>query len=102
LALDNSNWFNKLVYRRCPMNDHIHTVGAFEAKTHLSELLRRTENGEEFVIERRGRPVARLVPYVAEQEEPEFSELVGRMQRVRSEIDGTVSVVEMIREGRRR
>lgn len=37
-------------------------IGAFEAKTHLSELLDRVERGEELVITRRGRPVARLVP----------------------------------------
>lgn len=37
-------------------------VGAFEAKTHLSALLERVERGEEIVITRHGRPVARLVP----------------------------------------
>ena len=38
------------------------TVGAFEAKTHLSELLARVEEGEEVTITKHGRPVARLVP----------------------------------------
>ena len=33
-----------------------------EAKTHLSRLLARVEAGEEIVISRGGRPVARLVP----------------------------------------
>jgi prevent-host-death family protein len=33
-----------------------------EAKTRLSELVRLAEEGEEVVIERRGTPVARLVP----------------------------------------
>ena len=37
-------------------------VGAFEAKTHLSELLATVEAGEEITITRRGRAVARLVP----------------------------------------
>ena len=37
-------------------------VGAFEAKTHLSALLDAVEAGEEIVITRRGRAVARLVP----------------------------------------
>lgn len=37
------------------------TVGAFEAKTKLSELLDRVERGEEIVITRHGKPVARLV-----------------------------------------
>jgi prevent-host-death family protein len=37
------------------------TVGAFEAKTHLSSLLDRVAAGEEFVITKHGKPVARLV-----------------------------------------
>jgi prevent-host-death family protein len=37
-------------------------IGAFEAKNKLSELLDRAENGEEVVITRRGKPVAKLVP----------------------------------------
>lgn len=36
-----------------------------EAKTHLSRLLQRVEAGEEIVIGRSGKPVARLVPYSA-------------------------------------
>ena len=38
------------------------TVGAFEAKTHLSSLLERVAQGEEIVITRHGKPLARLVP----------------------------------------
>ncbi len=36
------------------------TVGVHEAKTQLSDLLRRAEAGETIVITRRGRPVAEL------------------------------------------
>ena len=38
-------------------------IGAFEAKNKLSSLLERAERGEEIVITRRGKPVARLVPF---------------------------------------
>jgi prevent-host-death family protein len=38
------------------------TVGAFEAKTHLAQLLDRVERGEEILITRRGKPVALLAP----------------------------------------
>ncbi len=37
------------------------TVGAFEAKTHLSALLDKVAAGEEVVITKHGRPVARLI-----------------------------------------
>jgi prevent-host-death family protein len=38
------------------------SVGAYDAKSRLSELLDRVENGEQIVITRHGKPVARLVP----------------------------------------
>ena len=34
----------------------------FDAKTHLSELIARAERGEEVIITRHNRPVAKLVP----------------------------------------
>ncbi|MBI3783152.1 MAG: type II toxin-antitoxin system Phd/YefM family antitoxin [Deltaproteobacteria bacterium] len=37
-------------------------VNIHEAKTHLSKLLARVARGEEVIIARAGRPVARLVP----------------------------------------
>ena len=37
-------------------------VGLFNAKNKLSELVDRAERGEETVITRRGKPVAKLVP----------------------------------------
>ena len=37
-------------------------IGAFEAKNTFGALLDRVEHGEEIVITRHGRPVARLVP----------------------------------------
>ena len=38
------------------------TVGIFEAKTKLSELLEKVLTGEDVVITKRGNAVARLVP----------------------------------------
>lgn len=38
------------------------TIGLFEAKTHLSELVARAEAGDEVIITRHNKPVAKLVP----------------------------------------
>ena len=38
-------------------------INVHEAKTHLSRLLQRVEQGEEIVIGRAGTPAARLIPY---------------------------------------
>ena len=45
------------------------SVNVHEAKTHLSRLLGRVERGEEIVIARAGRPVARLLPVGRPREE---------------------------------
>ena len=39
------------------------TVNIHDAKTHLSRLLEDVANGEEVVIAKAGRPVARIVPF---------------------------------------
>ncbi len=39
------------------------TVNIHEAKTHLSRLLSRVMAGEEIIIARAGKPVARLIPF---------------------------------------
>jgi prevent-host-death family protein len=45
------------------------TVGSFEAKTKLSELLDKVEAGETVTITRHGKPIARLVPASADADE---------------------------------
>lgn len=44
------------------------SIGIYEAKSKLSELVERAESGREVVITRRGKPVAKLVPAQAGQE----------------------------------
>ena len=39
------------------------TVNVYEAKTRLSQLLELAASGEEVVIARAGRPMAKLIPY---------------------------------------
>lgn len=41
----------------------MHQINIHEAKTHLSRLLEEVEAGEEVIIARNGRPIARLVPH---------------------------------------
>ena len=46
------------------------TVNVHEAKTHLSRLLDRVEQGEEILVARNGKPVAKLVPAAAPPRKP--------------------------------
>lgn len=56
-------------------------INTHEAKTRLSELLRRVEEGEEIVIGRGGRPVARLTAYRPETEPRRPGVWRGRVRR---------------------
>jgi len=77
------------------------TIGAFEAKTHLSELLDLVESGERVMITRRGRPVGMLVPAVAETSlSPLEASAALRELRRGVTLDG-LSLRDLVAEGRR-
>ncbi len=76
------------------------TVGAFEARTHLSRLLRRVQRGERITITKHGKPVAMLVPVNAEKvSDP--GEIIEEIRKFRKNIFRSgLSLREMIEEGR--
>jgi prevent-host-death family protein len=67
-------------------------IGAFEAKNTLGTLLDRAERGEEIVITRHGKPVARLVPNAgridSNQAQAAFQRIRQRAQRLHKGKDG--------------
>ena len=80
------------------------TVGSYEAKTHLPQLLDRVEHGETIVITRHGRPVARLVPATAEKARPDVRQAVADMIAFRDKNGPKLrglKVRDLIEEGRR-
>jgi len=54
-------------------------VNIHEAKTHLSRLVERAAAGEDIIIGKSGRPVARLVAYTDRREERRPGRLKGRL-----------------------
>ena len=77
-------------------------VGAYEAKTHLSELLERVEAGEEITITKHGAPIARLVPVKKEASPEERLAAIERIQKLALGLSlGGLKVKDLIREGRR-
>jgi prevent-host-death family protein len=62
--------------------ESIATVGAFYAKTNFSVLLERAEHGEQILITRRGKPVARLMP-IATTREGKVSEAMAKLRKLR-------------------
>jgi prevent-host-death family protein len=74
------------------------SVNIHAAKTHLSRLVERVEAGEEIVIARAGRPVARLVPYRAAHEPRRPGLWKGRV-RLRADFDAPDPVIVRSVEG---
>ena len=71
---------------------HMKEIGAFEAKTKLGQLLDRVEAGEEIVITRRGKVVARLVPP---------GEAARRIREMRKGVTlGGLRIKDLVSEGR--
>ncbi|MCX6843063.1 MAG: type II toxin-antitoxin system prevent-host-death family antitoxin [candidate division WOR-3 bacterium] len=54
-------------------------IGAFEAKTRLSELLEQVRKGRVYYISKRGRPVAELRPLTHPNHRPRFGCDKGRV-----------------------
>ncbi len=77
------------------------TVGAFEAKTHLNELLREVSQGKTIRITRRGIPVAKLVPD-GEEQPCDLQGVVHEMREIRkgANLRG-LTIRKLIDEGRR-
>ena len=77
------------------------TVGAYEAKTHLPELLRRVEKGERITITKHGHPVAELVPASGERRR-RVAESIAKLEEFRKghTLDG-MTIRQLIDEGRR-
>ena len=83
----------------------MHTVGSYEAKTHLPQLLERVEHGETITITRHGKPVARLVPAVAIPPRPDVAATIAAMTEFQEHeaptLGGKITIRDLIDEGRR-
>ena len=77
------------------------TVGAYEAKTHLTQLLERVAKGDKITITKHGVPVATLQPADSSKRMP-VRDIINQLKRFRSghRLNG-LSIREMIEEGRR-
>jgi prevent-host-death family protein len=78
------------------------SIGAFEAKTHLSDLLDRVARGEKITITRHGVPAALLVPVGETERKLKHAEIVEGMRALRKRVKpGKTTVRDMVTEGRR-
>ena len=77
-------------------------MGAYKAKTHLSELLEKVEAGEEITITKHGVPVAKLVPIKREASAEERVAAIQRIQMLGRGLSlGGLKIKDLVSEGRR-
>ena len=78
------------------------TIGAFDAKTHFSELLRNVENGDTYEIRKRGKIVAKLTNAVVGHGERELREILGYFKNIREHASASYAEINSWKnEGRR-
>ena len=82
--------------------DPTHSVGAYDAKTHFSELLEKVESGAEITITRNGTPVARLVPIQKKYTPVDRRAAIERIKKLSQGLSlGGLKIRALIDEGRR-
>ena len=76
-------------------------IGAFEATNKLGTLLNWVENGEEVLITRRGKAVARLVPAAPHFDRAKARRAADGILQVRRGITlGGITIKELVEQGR--
>ena len=78
-------------------------IGAFDAKTNFSRILEKAEQGEDFIVTKRGKPVAKIIPF---RQEPEMTrqeafEKLTEMRKLYRGKPGDFNIRQAIEEGRR-
>ena len=86
-----------------PAGVHVHeptTFNIHEAKTHLSRLIVRVEEGEEIVISRAGKPVAKLVQFQSVQLPRRLGAWEGKVT-IHDDFDGLPADIAAVLNGER-
>ena len=76
-------------------------IGAYEAKTHLPQLLDRVAQGESLTITRHGKPVARLVPIAGGRERAQEAAARISERRRHLKLAPMAELIRTVHEGHR-
>lgn len=77
------------------------SVGSFDAKTHLSNILDEVQKGVEFIITKRGKPVAKIIQYKDNKEIIKINDVILQFDVIRNSVKGKINIKEYINEGRK-
>jgi len=79
----------------------MNTIGSYEVKTHLAEILKKVVQGKEFLITKHGMPIAKIIPYKNDNKEnPQM--VIEEIKKFREGKKlGHLNIKNLIEEGRR-
>ncbi|MCL2441762.1 MAG: type II toxin-antitoxin system prevent-host-death family antitoxin [Treponema sp.] len=78
-------------------------IGAYEAKTHFSQVLDRVAKGTEYIVSKRGKPVAKIIP-IEQEKKMTRKEAINALIELRKQyrgVPGDFNIREAIEDGRR-
>jgi len=78
-------------------------IGAFKAKTHFSQILEQVEKGDDFIVTKRGKPVAKIIPVEQEKQmtRKEAIEALREMRKLYRGKPGEDNIKDLVEEGRK-
>ncbi len=77
------------------------TIGSYELKTHLSEVLDAVEHGQTVIVTRHGKPIAQIGPHDAGVREQTHLAVQGLLNFPRTKLPDAMTIRSLIDEGRR-
>jgi prevent-host-death family protein len=77
-------------------------IGIFEAKTHFSQVMEACEHGADYIVTKRGKPVAKIIPFQQEEHmtRREALEKLVEFRKLYRGKPGSFNIREAIDEGR--
>ena len=77
-------------------------IGIFEAKTHFSQVMEACEKGADYIVTRRGKPVAKIIPIEQDKQmsRKEALEKLMEFRKLYRGKPGSFNIREAIDEGR--
>ena len=76
-------------------------VGMFEGKTHFSALVHEVSRGETILVTKNGKPIAKIVGIVAEDDRDTARAAMDRIRANRVSLGPGLTIRDLIQEGRR-
>ena len=74
-------------------------IGTFDAKTHFSEIIENVQKGKNYTITKRGKPVAKIIPF--SEESSLRKDIVNQLFSYQTSSNENFDIIDAIKTGRK-